>query len=62
MCWQMTIKKFTAVWLPLIQPGKLARDNPWSTLPVFSIALTNKICQWLVNDTAWVPDRKEVYP
>jgi hypothetical protein len=48
--------------LPLNEPEKLLRDNPWCTLPVFSIALTNKICQWLVNDTAWVPDRKEVYP
>lgn len=41
---QMTIEKFTAVWLPLKQPEKLARDNPWCALPTFSITKVANQC------------------
>jgi hypothetical protein len=48
--WQWTTKKLTAFRLFLMDcdPG---RNSPWSALPVFSIALIYKICQWL--DEAW---------
>jgi len=57
--WQTTINKFTAVSLPLTEPEKLSRDKLRCTLPICSIALTFKGCQWLC--VAGVRTRK-VYP
>lgn len=44
--WQMTINKFTAVRL-LVRFLRPTTSSPRCTLPICSIALTFKSCQWL---------------
>jgi len=58
--WHMTIKKFTAVWLPHRGPGKIARDNPWCTLPVFMIHSCAIKCKAMY--LGGVGTGKKVYP
>jgi hypothetical protein len=42
--------------LPLIEPGKLARDKPWKHLPTFSIACCPRTSQWLCD--MWAYERR----
>lgn len=54
--WQRTIKQFTAVSLPLLQPEKLARDKPRTNLLTFSIADCARASQWLCK--MWAHGRR----